>query len=103
MNKLNISASMESFYLRIKRNRWYWIYSILCRFLLAYDFIVAGMVKNTWRMIRQRIIYPPSYGSLFRGIASHRLYFTFINTENEITGFEFCECIHRNGNPLDDS
>lgn len=26
----------------------------------------------------------------------------FINTANETAGFAFCECIHRNGNPLDE-
>lgn len=25
----------------------------------------------------------------------------FLNTENELAGFDFCECIHTNGNPLD--
>lgn len=26
----------------------------------------------------------------------------FVNTENQIVGFEFCECIHKNGKPLNE-
>ena len=26
----------------------------------------------------------------------------FVNTENEAAGFEFCECIHKNGQPLEE-
>jgi len=42
---LNSTLRFEQFYLKIKGNRWYWLFSIFCRFSLAYAFIVAGMVK----------------------------------------------------------
>jgi uncharacterized membrane protein YphA (DoxX/SURF4 family) len=44
-NQLNTFSSFEQFYLKIKRNRWFWLFSIFCRLTLAYAFIVAGMVK----------------------------------------------------------
>lgn len=36
---------LESYYVGIKQNQWYRVFSIVCRFALAYAFIVAGMVK----------------------------------------------------------
>lgn len=38
-------STFEQFYLKIKSNKWYWLFSIFCRLALAYAFIVAGMVK----------------------------------------------------------
>lgn len=42
---MNTLTKFEKFYLEIKGNRWYWYFSIFCRFSLAVAFIVAGMVK----------------------------------------------------------
>ena len=43
--QLNTLSKFDRFYVQAKQNRWYWYFSIVCRFLLAYAFIVAGIVK----------------------------------------------------------
>jgi len=45
MSLFTISAALESYYIKIKKNKWYWIFSVFCRLSLSYAFIVAGMVK----------------------------------------------------------
>ncbi len=45
INTLNSLSAFDQFYIKIKGNRWYWLFSIFCRLSLAYAFIVAGMVK----------------------------------------------------------
>lgn len=42
MTSLN---KFDQFYLKIKKNRWYWYFSIFCRLILAYAFTFAGIVK----------------------------------------------------------
>ncbi|MCQ0111212.1 DoxX family protein [Zhouia amylolytica] len=42
---MNTLTTFEQFYLKIKSNRWYWLFSIFCRVSLAFAFIAAGMVK----------------------------------------------------------
>lgn len=37
--------TFEQHYIKIKDNKWYWMFSIFCRFTLAYAFLVAGIVK----------------------------------------------------------
>jgi uncharacterized membrane protein YphA (DoxX/SURF4 family) len=37
--------TFEQFYLKVKGNRWYWLFSICCRLALASAFVVAGMMK----------------------------------------------------------
>ncbi|MDA9072164.1 DoxX family protein [bacterium] len=43
--ELNNLTKFDQFYLKAKHNRWYWYFSIFCRIILAYAFIVAGIVK----------------------------------------------------------
>ncbi|MAO11189.1 MAG: hypothetical protein CMC07_09970 [Flavobacteriaceae bacterium] len=38
-------TNFHAYYLKIKTNRWYWLFSIFCRVTLAAGFIAAGMVK----------------------------------------------------------
>ncbi|MCG1037665.1 DoxX family protein [Polaribacter sargassicola] len=42
---MNNLTKFDQFYLEIRSNRWYWYFSIFCRIILAYAFIVAGIVK----------------------------------------------------------
>ncbi|PVW13178.1 DoxX family protein [Marixanthomonas spongiae] len=42
---MNALPTFERFYLKIKSNRWYWLFAIFCRVSLAIGFIAAGMVK----------------------------------------------------------
>jgi hypothetical protein len=42
---MNTLSKFETFYIKTKANRWYWLFSIFCCLALAFAFIVAGMVK----------------------------------------------------------
>lgn len=42
---MNFIPTFEKYYVKVKANRWYWLFSIFCRVALAYAFIVAGLVK----------------------------------------------------------
>ena len=46
-NKMSTLDKFEQFYRTIKKNRWYWYFSIFCRFSLAFAFIAAGMPSAT--------------------------------------------------------
>lgn len=43
--QLNNLTNFDKLYLRARHNRWYWYFSVFCRLILAYAFIVAGIVK----------------------------------------------------------
>ena len=42
---MSLLSAFEQFYIKIKENRWYWLFSIFCRFSLAYAFIVAEVLS----------------------------------------------------------
>ena len=75
MNKLK---TFEQFYLNIKGNRWYWLFSIFCRLALAYAFIVAGIVKIVGERFASGLAIEHPMGAYLEALHHTGYYYTFI-------------------------
>ena len=42
---MSFLTRFEQFFIRVKQNRWIWLFSIFCRVTLAFGFLVGGYVK----------------------------------------------------------
>ena len=68
----------EQFYIEIKGNRWYWLFSIFCRFSLAFAFIVAGMVKIVGERFASGLAIEHPMGAYLEALHHTGYYYTFI-------------------------
>ncbi|MBC2838157.1 DoxX family protein [Robiginitalea sp. SC105] len=75
---MNLIQSFERFYLQIKGNRWYWLFSIFCRLALAYAFIVAGMVKIVGERFASGLSDIHPMGAYLEALHHTGYYYTFI-------------------------
>ena len=75
---MSFLSRFEQFFIKVKQNRWIWLFSIFCRVTLAFGFIMAGFVK----IIDERfasglsIIHP--MGSYLNALHQTGYYYTFI-------------------------
>lgn len=69
---------LEQFYLQIKANRWYWLFSIFCRIALAYAFFVAGMVKIVGERFASGLAVNHPMGAYLEALHHTGYYYTFI-------------------------
>ena len=69
---------LESYYLQMKKNRWHWIFQLVCRILLAYAFIVAGMVKILGERFASGLSVIHPMGSYLEALHHTGYYYTFI-------------------------
>lgn len=86
MTLLQISSGLEEYYLKIKRNRWHWIFSITCRILLSYAFIVAGMVKIFGERFASGLSELHPMGAYLVALHDTGYYYTFIGFAQVIAG-----------------
>ncbi len=86
MTGSSFSAGLEKYYIKIKRNRWHWIFSILCRFLLAYAFIVAGMVKILGERFAGGLSEIHPMGAYLEALHHTGYYYTFIGLAQVAAG-----------------
>ncbi len=71
-------STFEQFYLKIKGNRWYWLFSIFCRLALAYAFIFAGMVKIVGERFASGLSEVHPMGAYLVALHHTGYYYTFI-------------------------
>ena len=71
-------ATFEQFYLKIKGNRWYWLFSIFCRLALAYAFIVAGIVKIAGERFANGLSVSHPMGAYLQALHHTGYYYTCI-------------------------
>jgi len=71
-------TTFELFYLQIKQNRWYWLFSIFCRFVLAFAFIAAGMVKIVGERFASGLSILHPMGAYLEALHHTGYYYTFI-------------------------
>ena len=74
----NTFYKFELFYLKSKENRWYWLFSIFCRFTLAFAFIVAGMVKIIGERFASGLSIKHPMGAYLEALHHTGYYYTFI-------------------------
>lgn len=70
--------NFEKFYLTIKNNRWYWLFSIFCRFSLAFGFIAAGVVKIMGERFASGLSTIHPMGSYLEALHHTGYYYSFI-------------------------
>ena len=71
-------STFEQFYLTIKGNRWYWLFSIFCRVVLAFAFIIAGMVKILGERFASGLSEIHPMGAYLTALHQTGYYYTFI-------------------------
>lgn len=75
---MSFLSHFENYFIKVKQNRWIWLFSLFCRFSLAFGFLMAGFVK----IIDERfasglsIIHP--MGSYLNALHHTGYYYTFI-------------------------
>ncbi|MDO8966885.1 DoxX family protein [Algoriphagus sp.] len=77
---------LEEYYLRIKQNRWHLLFVILCRILLAYAFIVAGMVKIFGERFASGLSALHPMGAYLEALHHTGYYYTFIGYAQVMAG-----------------
>ena len=78
MTFTSLSERLENYYFSIKRNRWHWLFQLGCRILLAYAFIVAGMVKILGERFASGLSVIHPMGSYLEALHHTGYYYTFI-------------------------
>lgn len=78
MTEFSPGNALEKYYLQIKKNRWHWIFQLFCRILLAYAFIVAGMVKILGERFASGLSEIHPMGAYLEALHHTGYYYTFI-------------------------
>jgi uncharacterized membrane protein YphA (DoxX/SURF4 family) len=71
-------SKFDAFYLKVRTNRWYRYFYILCRLVLAYAFIVAGMVKIVGERFASGLSVKHPMGAYLEALHHTGFYYTFI-------------------------
>ncbi|WP_417360531.1 DoxX family protein [Galbibacter sp.] len=75
---MNNLTKFDKYYLEIKRNRWYWYFSIFCRLTLALGFVLAGMVKIMDERFASGLSEIHPMGTYLTALYHTGYYYTFI-------------------------
>ena len=78
MTASSITNKLENYYFSIKQNRWHWLFQLGCRILLAYAFIVAGMVKILGERFASGLSVIHPMGAYLTALYHTGYYYTFI-------------------------
>lgn len=68
----------ENYYLEIRANRWHWYFYLLCRLLLAFAFIAAGLVKIMGERFANGLAPEHPMGAYLVALDETGFYYTFI-------------------------
>jgi hypothetical protein len=71
-------SKLDQYYLYVKSNRWYWLFSIFCRLSLAFAFIVAGFVKIIGERFASGLSVLHPMGAYLEALHHTGFYYTFI-------------------------
>ncbi len=71
-------TKFDRFYLIIRGNKWYWLFSIFCRVTLAFAFVVAGIVKIMGERFASGLSSKHPMGAYLEALYHTGYYYTFI-------------------------
>src|SRR4051812_10543697 len=71
-------SKFEQFYIKVKGNKWFWLFSIFCRLGLAFSFIAAGMVKIAGERFASGLSIKHPMGAYLEALHHTGFYYTFI-------------------------
>jgi uncharacterized membrane protein YphA (DoxX/SURF4 family) len=75
---MSISSTLDGLHSEAKKNRWFWLFSIFCRFSLAVGFFVAGMVKILGERFASGLSANHPMGHFLEALSLTGYYYTFI-------------------------
>jgi uncharacterized membrane protein YphA (DoxX/SURF4 family) len=75
---LNAVSTFEKYFLSARQNRWYWLFSIFCRVVLAFAFFAAGMVKIVGERFASGLSELHPMGAYLEALHHTGYYYTFI-------------------------
>ena len=75
---MSLIARFEAFYLRAKKNRWYWLFSVFCRVALAFAFTTAGLTKVVGERFASGLSELHPMGAYLTALYRTGYYYTFI-------------------------
>lgn len=69
---------LEQYYIKVRQNKWHWLFSIFCRLTLAFAFIVAGIVKIVGERFASGLSDFHPMGAYLEALHHTGYYYTFI-------------------------
>ncbi|MFA0965031.1 DoxX family protein [Roseivirga sp. BDSF3-8] len=74
---MNISSTLDRVHLRIRHNRWFYLFAIFCRVTIAMGFIPSGLVKIFGERFTDLSVNHPM-GNYLQAVYDTGYYYTFI-------------------------
>lgn len=71
-------SKFETFFIQMRSNRWYWLFNIFCRILLAFGFLAAGGVKIVDERFASGLSVNHPMGAYLEALHHTGYYYTFI-------------------------
>lgn len=81
-----IFSKLEDYYRSMKQNRWHWVLYIICRALLAFAFIAAGLVKIFGERFASGLSELHPMGAYLEALHHTGYYYTFIGYAQVVAG-----------------
>lgn len=75
---MSFLSKFEQFFVKVKQNRWIWLFSIFCRVILAFAFIMAGFVKIIDERFASGLSVIHPMGSYLEALHHTGYYYTYI-------------------------
>ena len=75
---MSFLSRFEQFFIKVKQNRWVWIFSIFCRVALAAGFLAGGFVKIMDERFASGLSIIHPMGSYLNALHQTGYYYTFI-------------------------
>lgn len=86
MARISIFSQLEAYYSTIKQNSWHWLLYVICRILLAFAFIVAGLVKISGERFANGLSELHPLGAYLEALHHTGYYYTFIGYAQVLAG-----------------
>ena len=83
---MQVLNKFEAFHVYIKQNRWYWYFSIFCRYSLALGFVIAGTVKILGERFASGLSEIHPMGAYLEALYHTGYYYTFIGIVQIVAG-----------------
>ena len=75
---MSLLSRFEQYFIKVKQNRWVWLFSIFCRVTLAFGFLMGGFVKIIVERFARGLSIIHPMGSYLNALHHTGYYYTFI-------------------------
>ena len=84
---MSVLTRFELFYRYAKQNRWYWLFSVFCRVVLAFAFVTAGLTKVVGERFASGMSELHPMGAYLTALHRTGYYYTFIGYAQMLAAF----------------